>query len=366
MTVGRLVRTGCQTMTPTMRTTAWILLLLLPAGCGLPAVSPPASTPAAAEAASMAAGAALSADARAALDALSKAPAEAFRGKDAAFRSCMLERFDRDSVPETVTDVHDPLARDTLRIYQQYWWHVLRSPSDRNNAETRFAERLAAMMAEAPPKDEDSMDALQEKLNARLRERGFHSLQGRTLPLYDLFLWRTQDERDFDVELPAGEVERVRVHLMNDFVSRGWSYYATCGRRSAGGWAKPEGLYAVRQSYDDLADEKFRVTFLGHEAQHYADLRRWPTMPPWLLEYRAKLVELALADETLKDILQRFRESQGDDATNQPHPFANRKVIADLQARLGNDARTADLARSTPLCSAVQRATCLSRTRACA
>jgi hypothetical protein len=175
------------------------------------------------EAANMASGAALRADARAALAELSKVPAEEFRGNDEAFRRCMLKRFDRDSVPDTVTDAQDSLARDASRIYQQYWWQVLRTPFDRIAAETRFAERLAAMMAEPPPRDEDSMDALQEKLNVRLRERGFHPLQGRTLPLYDLFLWRTQLEKDFDVELPAGEVERVRVHLMDDFVSRGWS-----------------------------------------------------------------------------------------------------------------------------------------------
>jgi hypothetical protein len=197
------------------------------------ALSRSISTPAAAEAAGRASGAALGADARGALAELAKAPAEDFGGKDEAFRSCMPDRFGRDSAPQTVTDVDDPLARDTLRIYQQYWWQVLRNPSDASTAEARFAERLAAMMGELPPRDEDSMDALQERLDSRMRERGFHSLQGRTLPLYDLFLWRTQDERDFAVELPAGEIEQVRVHLMDDFVSRGWSYYATCGRRSA-------------------------------------------------------------------------------------------------------------------------------------
>jgi hypothetical protein len=104
----------------------------------------------------------------------------------------------------------------------------------------------------------------------------------------------------------------------------------------------------VRQSYGDLSDEAFRVSFLGHEAQHFADLKRWPKMPSWLLEYRAKLVELAWADKTLPDILRRFHESQGDDAPNQPHPFANRKVIHDLGARLGLDGAQMDLRNAEP------------------
>lgn len=113
----------------------------------------------------------------------------------------------------------------------------------------------------------------------------------------------------------------------------------------ASGAALQADMPSALATLSNVPGEHFRgnVTFLGHEAQHFAYLKRWPAMAPWLLEYRAKLVELAGADTTLQDVLRRFYESQGDDATNQPHAFANRKVIADLGARLGSDGQLADL-----------------------
>jgi hypothetical protein len=299
-------------------------------------------TPAAVEAADTAAGAALRADVLAALAELSKVPSSAFRGEDLFFRVCMHRRFDRRAPPDTLASVDDPVVLDAIRLYERYWWHALRARGETATQDRRLGVRLAALLNQPPPRDDEAMTALQDRLGDALRERGFHSLRGRTPPLHELFVWRTQEERDFDVVLPGGESQRVRVYLMEDFIGRGWSDYATCGRRSAGGWAKPEGLYAVRESYGDLAGEKFRVTFLGHEAQHFADLKRWPKMPSWLLEYRAKLVEIAWGDETRRDILRRFYESQGDDAVRAPHAFANRKVIADLRARLHADLREVD------------------------
>jgi hypothetical protein len=133
--------------------------------------------------------------------------------------------------------------------------------------------------------------------------------------------------------LPEG-VQPVRVEVLDGFVSFGWSHYATCGRRATGGWARADALYAVRPRYTSLDSEEFRVTFLGHEAQHLADLARFPGMPSWQLEYRAKLAELACADTTRPRLLAKFRDDQNDDAEATPHSYANRMVWSALHARL--------------------------------
>ena len=89
------------------------------------------------------------------------------------------------------------------------------------------------------------------------------------------------------------------------------------------------------------------MTFLGHETQHFADMARFPDLEPWQMEYRAKLVELAQAEETRERVLSKFREDQGDDPAS-PHSYANRRVLRSLEERLGvsaADLSTIELSR---------------------
>lgn len=305
------------------------------------------SGPQAAKAVSDGLGDVLRADVPAALSVLKAAPSEQFNRKDATFRGCMLARHDRRAPPYLADAVADPLARQVLEIYQRYWWHAVRDPATRPAFDTALKAELAALTGQPPPAEgDDAFDAMVEPLNIELRKRGFHPLQGRTPPLYDLFLWGKQEQRDYQVRLPGGERQPVRVFLMDDWLSRGWSHHIACAATGAAGWTKPEGLYAVHSAYGDLKGEDFRVNFLGHEAQHFADLKRWPQMPPWRLEYRAKLVELAQAGDTRGKLLDRFYRSQ-DDEPDHPHPYANKRVIAAVAGRLGL-AADADLRKTEP------------------
>ncbi|SFK66911.1 hypothetical protein [Lysobacter sp. cf310] len=335
--------------------TPLLLAWVLGGAAAPPAPLPETSGPLAAKAVSDALGASLRADVPTALTALQAAPVEQFNAKDVAFRSCMLDRHGRSAPPPppTAADVSDPYARRVLEIYQRYWWHAVRDPAQRPALDAQLKADLAATIGEKPPADGDeAFDAMNERINAKLRAAGLHPLQGRTPPLYDLFLWGEQEVQEHVVELPGGERQPVKVFVMDGWLSRGWSHYTACSYTGAAGWAKPEGLYAVRAAYGDLKGEDFQVSFLGHESQHYADLKRWPDMPPWMLEYRAKLVELAKADVTRIKLLDRFYRAQ-DDEPDHPHPYANKRVIADVSARLGLPAGT-DLRQADP--EAVRRA----------
>ena len=134
------------------------------------------------------------------------------------------------------------------------------------------------------------------------------------------------------VALPEGE-RAVKVELLDGFKSFGWSNYATCGRASTGGWTTDDALFAVVPRYASLDGEEFRVSFLGHEAQHFADKARFKDLKPWELEYRAKLTELAQARETRAKVLDKFIIDQGDDPAS-PHSYANRRVLSELVERL--------------------------------
>ncbi|MGO1071695.1 hypothetical protein [Lysobacter sp. CA199] len=328
------------------------LPLLLAWAIGAPAAEPPSpppeSGPLAAKAVDDARGATLRADVATALSVLKSAPVEQFSAKDAKFRSCMLERHERKTPPPLVGAPSDPLAKRVLATYQRYWWQAVRDPAKRPAQEKQLKAELAALIGEKPPADdEDAFEAMSDRLSAKLGERGLHALQGRTPPLYDLFVWAKQDERDYTVDLPSGEKQPVRVFLMDEWISRGWSRYTACEIGGAAGWVKPEGLYAVTSAYGDLTGEDFQASFLGHEAQHFADLKRWPDMQSWTLEYRAKLTELYKSDKTHQEVLNKFYRSR-DDEPDHPHPYANQRLIADIVARLGLPADS-DLRKADPI-----------------
>jgi len=289
-----------------------------------------ASSPPAIAAVAAATGAALQADTPRALAALRGISASEFAGTHAAFRAAMLERFASGAGDDIPTGLANPFARSILATYRAYWRAALANPARRANEEAKLFGDLEALTQHRGMTD---FDALEPVLRERLRLDGLYSLQGLTGPLRELMLWTREDAREYRVALPGGE-HTTTVHLLDGFSSLGWADYATCGRRGAGGWATPGALYAVVPRYPSLDSEEFRVTFLGHETQHFADLVRFPGVPQWELEYRAKLVELAQANTTRARVLRKFSEDQGDDPAS-PHAYANKRVLAALRLRLG-------------------------------
>jgi hypothetical protein len=189
------------------------------------------------------------------------------------------------------------------------------------------------------------MDTIEDGLARQLRARGFQSLEGRTGLLREFMLWSKQEEKTYSVRLPES-VNRTRVIFMDGFSSQGWGSYLTCGKSGTGGWTKPDGLFVVVPAYSSFTDENFRVNFLAHESQHYADHKVFPNLKPWELEYRAKLVELAYANDTMSRVIARFSSDQGDD-TASPHSYADKRVLAAIRTRIG-PAAAADLAGIPP------------------
>lgn len=272
---------------------------------------------------SEASGAALQADVRRALELIGDVDPATLSLKDRQFVTCMRGRF---SGPGTITPASAALADRALAIYQNYWRRALTQPETRQAAEVRLEAALRGLLRAKKGAD------LDELLAKSLEATGWHSLEGRTGLLRELMLWKKQDEKTVPVALPGGEY-KVHVYLLNSFKSFGWSYYATCGRRATGGWTTDEALFAVVPRYDSLDSEEFKVSFLGHEAQHFADKGEFKNLKPWELEYRAKLTELSLANATRGKVLEKFVEDQGDDPAS-PHSYADRKILEALIERL--------------------------------
>jgi hypothetical protein len=307
-------------------------LPLLAATCLLTAQAQPpqpATTPAAREAMQSGLGQALQGNMRSALAGLRSVPDDQFAGPAATIRTCVLARFGGAPNDGPAPEL-PPTAARALTLYRAYWRAGLLDPASRPIAEARLRTGLASLLGLPAATDLDAMEA---PLAARLEAEHVHVLSGVTPPFRELMLWRGQTEEQRDVALPEG-AHRIRVFMLDDFASLGWAGYATCERSHTGGWVRPEGIYAVRSGWGDLADEAFRISFLAHETQHFADKQRFGELSSWELEYRAKLTELALAETNQTLLLDAFAHSQSDDQAV-PHPYANRRVLAALRVRLG-------------------------------
>ncbi len=289
------------------------------------------STAAAKQAAGASFSAVLQVDGTAALRALAIVPAPQYAGKAATYRGCMIERFERITPPPLVGDIADPFAHATLVAYQDYWWHALAAPTRRDAFTAALLQKLRKLLGASAANAKD-FDALEPNLTAQLRQHGYYSLQGETPPLRELMLWHKQETREYDIALPEGS-QHVTVNLLDDFVSKGWSQYGSCGLGGTGGWTDDKAIYALAPEYPDLQGEDYRVSLLAHEGQHFADKHRAWKLESWELEYRAKLTELALADQISHKLLQAFAQNQSDDRAS-PHAYANKHALAAISQRL--------------------------------
>jgi hypothetical protein len=261
-------------------------------------------------------------------------PRNHFAGKDIAYRRCMLQRFGARSSAPSRPDVGDPFVSKVLGLYQTYWWRALMAPTDRDSHGRQLQRDLSALLGE--PDTIDDWGLLDERVAHELRARGYYSQLGNTPPLRELMIWRKQDSSQREVQLPE-RTYPVKLEVLNDFVTRGWSAFARCDRGSNGGWATDERLFAVGPAFPlGLDSEAFRASLLGHETQHFADLQQFPALQPWELEYRAKLAELWMSRDSLQFLLSKFNSDQGDDQ-GVPHLFANRQVMRDLHAHLAEN-----------------------------
>ena len=277
-------------------------------------------------------GALLKADgplARPALDAMQRTATDTTVVRLAACMNARLRSGDGNGEDPPVIAT-PPLVSRVVTRYRSYWSEAIARPAERDLLLNALWADLRRALALRP---RTRIERVERRLGDTLATLGLQSLRGRTGVLRELMVWTGQRDTTYTIALPAGQ-QRVRVVFLDGFVSLGWSNYITCDHAGTSGWTKPDGLFVVVPNYRSTTNEEFRVNFLAHEGQHFSDAVQFPALRPWEKEYRAKLVELAVADSTLRRTLEAFEHSQGSDSTD-AHAYANQQVLADLRRRVG-------------------------------
>ena len=256
----------------------------------------------------------------------------------------LVDRFERRFNDRTdgldLGRIESPVVREIAELFQSYWLDALMQEAPLDVLEDRLKGRLDDMLIErgfaSALEDEDSLFA---NVEAFIRGEGYFAQSGRTPPLLDLMIWTSNNTVVESVELTDGTYD-IELNHMDDFVSYGWSNFAAFGMASTGGWAKKDGLYCICRHYD-LDSERFKLSFLKHEARHYADFRLYPELQPADLEYRGKLTELAYSEEATYRLLEQFTKA-ANRVENAPHPLANWYVVEGLSELLPDDKWPAD------------------------
>jgi len=216
-----------------------------------------------------------------------------------------------------------------ITLYRDYWVRALLpltvQPNVAGTLETALAESLRLHGGRSM--DFDSPDDPYAVLQQALEAQGMRALVGPAPPLQDLLIWKSQTERQYEIEL-TDQTATVNVVFMSDFYSLGWKHYAALGLASTTGWVDDGTLYCVEWAYAP-GTETFEVSYLKHEGRHLADLKRFPGLPAVDLEYRAKLTELAFAGSTQRRLLDDFTAKSAVNPQS-PHAEANFRVTRDL------------------------------------
>jgi len=314
-----------------------MLLSLALIGCAVPPSKPPAAAAelesagrAAKAQFSKAMGSALNGDMKAALQHFDQIDRQSLSAKQQTALASAVANFSTETTQRPRPGL-DAWVAKVLGLYETYWVRVMTGRVTAPAGERELADALAPLVG-APGQGASTLEGLEPLLQKEIRARGYHSLHGVTPPYREFMLWRTQLDQAYQVELPEGS-ESVLVSMLDDFVSLGWLGFATGDYYHSGGWATHERLFCIRKAYD-LDSESFRVSYLGHEAQHFSDYKRFPKLEAPELEYRAKLVEIAMADTTLHSLLEAFTHN-GSNSRDNPHGHANRRLMGELSGALG-------------------------------
>lgn len=249
-------------------------------------------------------------------------------------RDEFLKRFggDKDQ-SEFLLQKNSPVS-DLLVIYRDYWRRAFfggdTGGSDLKLGLTRFFNtKYAAGLRSDSTLNDDELDLFVKRY---VNENGMHTTGfGMTGKFYDLLIWKNQSDTTYHFSLNGKDISP-KVVFMTDFVTLGWEEYATLGKYYPGGWATKEAIFCVKDAYD-LGSENFLVSYLAHEGQHFEDYKLFPELSSTDLEYRAKLVELAMASRTLYRTIS-FFISNADSSSTNPHTAANYFVIRDLSRAL--------------------------------
>ena len=260
-----------------------------------------------------------------ALEIITSADPDKLSEEDRNFKVRFESRFSKGTDESDYLKSKESAISDLIKIFHAYWRKSLLDNSQ--NYDDELISNLAVFL-----RSDKNEDSVKEALNKYLSALGLHTAGfGKTGRFYDLLVWSSQTDTVYTILLHKEEI-KVNVNFMENFITLGWEEYATLCRYYPGGWTTTESLFCVKSAYD-LNSEVFKISYLAHEGRHFSDYKIFPKLKSADLEYRAKLTELSLANESLYRTINFFINNANYDGNN-GHSIANYCVVRDLSRKI--------------------------------
>ncbi len=263
-----------------------------------------------------------------ALEIIRAADYKKLNDKDKIFKDNFESRFSKETDESDYLKSKESSISDIIKIFHNYWRKSLLDNS--NNYDKELISNLALFL-----KSDENEDSVKVNLDNYLKSLGLYTAGfGKTGRFLDLLVWSSENDTVYSIPLHK-EVLKVKVVFMENFLTLGWQEFATLARYYPGGWTTTESLFCVKSAYD-LNSESFKISYLAHEGRHFSDYKIFPKLKSEDLEYRAKLTELSLANESLFNTISFFINNSNYEGNN-GHSVANYCVVRDLSKKLFNE-----------------------------
>lgn len=260
--------------------------------------------------------------------------------EDSDFKAHFLRRFggNVDS-----TEIKDKRLKELVSYFREYWHKSLLTKEQQYEREL-MGKVIPYLMQNFPKVRETKIgpDNIGTVLSEYIHSEGLYTRNrvSKLDPYVDLVIWGKQIDSIYSIDLDGNKFE-VKVVRLDDFITKGWTEYATLGSHFSGGWTQDDGIYYVDESYD-INSEEFKVSLIAHEARHFLDHQKYPDMPNAEMEYRGKLTELSLAKESLYDLISFFIANAVEES-EVAHSAANYKLVHNLSETIFNEDFVTDM-----------------------
>ena len=222
----------------------------------------------------------------------------------------------------------DAFIDAVVSAYRKYWVLTLMGDMSSQEGEEFLESSLRKVLSRQGKVDfSGHVTSVFEFVDEIFDEKEVHYLNTPAPPLRELFLWKTEEKRNYSVKL-TDRTQKVSVTFMSDIYSMGWKQYAALGLVATTGWVENGRLYCVKSAYD-RSSESFKVSYLKHEGRHLADFEQFPNLQSADLEYRAKLTELAFSFNSTGQLLGDFTSKSAPNPAS-PHAYANYRVTREI------------------------------------
>lgn len=246
---------------------------------------------------------------------------------DVELASRFQERFINQS-EDLSPGTGDAFIDAVVSAYRKYWVLTLMGDMSSQEGEEFLESSLRQVLSRQGKVDfSGHVASVFEFVGEIFDEKEVHYLNTPAPPLRELFLWKTEEKRNYSVKL-TDRTQKVSVTFMSDIYSMGWKQYAALGLVATTGWVENGRLYCVESAYD-RSSESFKVSYLKHEGRHLADFEQFPDLQSADLEYRAKLTELAFSFNSTGQLLGDFTSKSAPNPAS-PHAYANYRVTRDI------------------------------------